>query len=335
MNSESNRLTSAEISHIWNNYTFASMLYHIMSYFLNNIEDNDIRTFYKYCHNMTRVHLDEYASIFIKEGLPVPRGTISEDINVSASRLFSDKFYINYAESMAKFVFSNCALAYTESSRDDIRKLFRDRVISFLEVNQLVTQVMISKNIYPKPPIIDVPTEVEFVKHENFFAGFFGEKRPLTSFSVKQLFYNAQNNAIGKALMMGFSQISQSKDIQEYFIKGKEISGKYVRLFTEKLLEEDITPPSSLESEVLSFSGSQAPFSDRLMLNHTVFLNAFGIGNYGLSLAQSQRRDLSAIYAKVIAEIGLYAGNGADLLIKNKWLEQPPLVSRRLETIEV
>jgi hypothetical protein len=135
--------------------------------------------------------------------------------------------------------------------------------------------------------------------------------------------------------MQGFIQSTKTKKIQEYFIKGKEIAGKLAKEFGDKLLAEEIGIPPSLQSEVLSTPGSESPFSERLMLNHTVYLNALGIGNYGLSLAQSQRRDLSLMYGKVIVEVGLYADNGADLLIKNKWLEQPPLAIRKRKLIEV
>jgi hypothetical protein len=34
-------------------------------------------------------------------------------------------------------------------------------------------------------------------------------------------------------------------------------------------------------------------------------------------------------YTRIIAEIGLYAEDGAQLLIKNGWLEQPPLAADR------
>jgi len=53
-------------------------------------------------------------------------------------------------------------------------------------------------------------------------------------------------------------------------------------------------------------------------------LNAGGIGYYGKSLATSPRRDLSANYVRLTAEIGHYADDGVDIMIQNGWLEQPP-----------
>ena len=72
---------------------------------------------------------------------------------------------------------------------------------------------------------------------------------------------------------------------------------------------------------MFSVSPKESPFSDRLMLNHAVLLNAYGIGNYALGMSQSQRRDLMAMYGKVMLEVGMYADKGADRLIKRHWLE--------------
>lgn len=129
--------------------------------------------------------------------------------------------------------------------------------------------------------------------------------------------------------MLGFSQAAKSKEVQDYLLKGKEMSDKYIKLFSDKLREEDITIPPSMESDVYPATKGESPFSERFMLNQTVFLNSYGIGNYGLALSQSQRRDLTIMYGKIIVEVGLYSDNGADLLIQNKWLEQPPLVHER------
>lgn len=320
-----NDLTTAEISHLWNSYVFDTLVHNLLSYFLNNVEDEEIKKFASYVYNDTQKNMSEYVKVFTNYDLPVPRGTILEDVNSNSPRLFSDKFYIVYGESMTKFALSNFTLAYVESSRDDIRRLFRNRLDGLEEVNQYAVNLLISKGYYTKPPILDIRSNVEFIEDKDFFAGYFGEKRHLSTFEVKQLFFNYMNNCIGKALMLGFSKVASSNNIKEYFIKGAEMADKYMKLFSDKLGKEFINEPFSLESEVLDYSDSNPPLSDRIMLNHTVFLNSYGIGNYGLSLALSQRRDLTAMYGKIVVDVGLYADKGADLLIENKWLEQPPL----------
>lgn len=323
------KLSSVEIGSLWNSYILESMVHHAFSYFSNNVEDNDIKAYVDFCMIASRSHVNSIRSAFEEEKIPVPRGTTSEDVDVNAPRLFSDKFYMFYIKNMANFALLNYAMSYARASRNDIRQLFNEKLLRLREVDQVGTEIMIYKGIYIIPPSVEVPSQVDFVEKNTFFAGIFGSKRPLTVLEITQLFFNLESNLLGKALMLGFSQVAQSKEVHDYLIKGKELSAKYAEDFSEKLKEDNISIPPSLESEVLPISNSIPPFSDRFLLNQTVFLNSYGIGNYGMALSQSQRRDLSVMYGKIMSEVGLYADDGADLLTQNKWLEQPPLATDR------
>lgn len=65
------------------------------------------------------------------------------------------------------------------------------------------------------------------------------------------------------------------------------------------------------------------------MLYHVVSLVSTAAGFYGAALSVVQRRDLAAEYTRLIGEIGLYAEDGINLMIKNGWLEQPPMAEDR------
>lgn len=66
------------------------------------------------------------------------------------------------------------------------------------------------------------------------------------------------------------------------------------------------------------------PFSDKLMMFHVTQLITGGMGNYGTSMSASTRRDLLTHYQRFIVEVGQYSEDGANLMIKHGWLEQPP-----------
>jgi hypothetical protein len=91
------------------------------------------------------------------------------------------------------------------------------------------------------------------------------------------------------------------------------------------LIEDNLHIPRTFESEVTD--STIPPFSDKLMMFHVTTLLSSAIGYYGEAMAISQRRDLAASYAKMIAEIGLLAEDGMNLLIENEWMEQPPLAT--------
>ena len=73
----------------------------------------------------------------------------------------------------------------------------------------------------------------------------------------------------------------------------------------------------------------EPPFSDKLLMFHFGLMNFSGSGNYGMSVAASQRKDIAGVYARLNAEILLYAEDGANIMIEEGWLEQPPLAADR------
>lgn len=139
---------------------------------------------------------------------------------------------------------------------------------------------------------------------------------------IMNLFHNVQTNAIGKALITGFAQVADKQDVRDYFKRGKEMASKHIKLFTSILTEEDIPVPRTWDDDVLA--STEAPFSDKLMMFHISSLTVTGMGNYGAAMATSTRRDLATHFSRLLAEVGQYAEDGANLQIKHGWLEQPP-----------
>ncbi|MEH7121881.1 DUF3231 family protein [Bacillus sp. JJ1773] len=84
----------------------------------------------------------------------------------------------------------------------------------------------------------------------------------------------------------------------------------------------DLPAPMGWDSAVLDTTTSV--FSDKLMMYHVSVMIAAGIGNFGMALAASQRKDLGFKYASLIPEISLYAEDGANIMIKHGWMEDPP-----------
>jgi hypothetical protein len=321
------QLSSAEMANLWTGYLFESLVHHVFQCFLKHIEDEELKTFIEDCRAISKGHVDGIRSILETENFPIPRGITSEDINPNAPRLFSDIFIFNYTKNMAKFAANIICLAYTEGSRDDVRQLLSKHLDDLKKVDEKATQLLVCKGLHPYPPYIPVPKAVDFVKKQNFLTGFFGNKRPLSVIEIKQLFYVAQQNALGKTLLIGFSQVAQSKDIQQIFIRGKDLSNKFFKQIADIFMNEDIPMPPTYDGEVSD--STQSPFSDRLMLFHMALLGSYGIGNYGLGLSSSQRRDLAALFARMLVESGAFSEDVANLMIDNGWLEQPPLATNR------
>ncbi|MGG1517899.1 DUF3231 family protein [Paenibacillus oryzisoli] len=319
------KLTASELGTLWTTYINDTMAKCILSYFFQKAEDLEIKHVVESALRISVNHLESLKRLFKEEDFPIPQGFTDHDVNVHAKRLFSDSFSLYYLKNMSKVGITTFGVAFSMATRADIRAFFHDCTMHTIALDQKVTELLLAKGLYVRPPSIPTPHLIEFVSDKSFLSGGFfgfGDKRPLLSIEIAQLFSNIHTNALGKALLMGFSQVVKSPEIHKYFITGKEISSKHVKVFSDVLLDDDIPTPMTWDADVSD--STDPPFSDKLMLFHVSLLIAAGTANYGVSAAACPRKDLATSYVRLAAEIATYAENGALLMIKNSWLEEPP-----------
>lgn len=114
--------------------------------------------------------------------------------------------------------------------------------------------------------------------------------------------------------------------------RGKQIAQKHIDIFSDFLKKEELPAPMSWDTAI---SDSTTPiFSDKLIMFHISAMIAAGNGNYGMAMAASPRRDLGSKYGSLIPEIALYAEDGANIMIKHGWMEEPPQADDRDHLIQ-
>ncbi len=187
---------------------------------------------------------------------------------------------------------------------------------------------LLSKGLYVRSPYIPYPEKVDFVKKQSFLTGWFGERRPLLSLEMTNLYSNFQRNSLGIATLIGFSQVAESKSCP-IFVRGKEIASKHNEIFGSVLREDDLPVPMASDTYVTESKVS--PLSDKLMMFTVTGLIALGVGYYGTSISTSMRRDLTVHYNRIIQEILKYSEDDANILINNGWMEEPPRARDRDE----
>ncbi|WP_255695133.1 DUF3231 family protein [Virgibacillus salidurans] len=154
-----------------------------------------------------------------------------------------------------------------------------------------------------------------------------GKKRPLIGTEVAVLFDNIQRNAFGTAVLTGFSQVAQSKEVTKFILRCIEVGKKHITLFSDKLKESDLPVPMTWDTDVTT--STTYTFSDKLMMYYTSSLITLSVGYYGTGIAQSPRMDLGAMYNRLSLEIQKLSEDGANIMIENKWLEKPPMATNR------
>lgn len=316
------KLVSSELSSLWKFYTFETLNRCILQHFFATVEDNEIKNVIQIKLEAKESRINKITSIFTKEEIPTPVGFTDRDVNLKAPRLFTDVFMGEFIYYMSIVALEGYARAMSISPRQDVRQFFYESLTFFADIQNKIMNLLLEKGIFTRPPYVPYPQQVDFVKEQSFLTGWLGEKRPLHAMQITHLFLNLRRNALGKELLIGFSQTAQSEEVVRYMLRGKELTSNLIQTFNSILVTDDVTPPTFggmgvTESKI-------APFSDKLMLSLISFLDAYGLVTYGLSLSESTRRDLFAQYTKIISNIGAYGEDGINLMIKFGYFEQPP-----------
>lgn len=321
-------LTSGEIANLWLSYQYETLSKCGITYFLQHVEDLETKDILEQTLALSNKRIAQMKNIFDEEDYPHPEGFTDSDVNLHAPRLFSDVLYLEYCLQTFKMELMVYNLAFFEAVKPKIQKFFQEVLTDSQNMEIKAKELSKEKGLYQRAPQIPKQKQVEYVEKDRFLAGWFGEKRPLLGIEIAQLVFHAKRNALGQAVITGFSQVAKSKEVRRFFERGREIAGKQFDVFSSILSDEYLPNAASLMTSEVTDS-TEAPFSDKLMLTFITVLIAAGMSGYGSAMSQSARRDLGVLYSRLIAEIAGYSDDGAEILIKHGWMEQPPMAANR------
>jgi hypothetical protein len=326
-NHEHIKLTSAELAYLWNTYQVDSMSICVFKYFLENIEDNQIKTLMTHALDISQQHIEMIRGIFSEEEIQVPEGFTENDVNLKVKRLFTDVFYLKYMKHMTNGGLATYGRILQHIYRHDIRAFFSKCLTSTTELYNEVTQALLEKGLDTRPPSIPYPQKIEYIHKQSFLLEGLGRREALTGEEVNMLHFNIQTNHLGTCLATAFSQVTESNRVRNYILRGKDIALKQIKVFNDYLENNSFPIPMSFDHEVTD--SKQTPFSDKLMMFHFSLMIYSGVGNYGAAISASRRSDLVVDYSRLTTEILKFAEDGVNIMIANEWLEQPPLALDR------
>jgi len=316
------RLTAAEMAVLWSQYINDTSVICVNTHFLEKATDPEVRSIIEFTLSVAKSNIEFLQDFFKKEEFPIQFGFTEKDVLPEAPKLFSDTFVLMYSRQMSILAMAASSAALGLATREDVVDFHKKVLQAAVKLQDLTRSLMLKQGTYIRPPFIPTPDKVDFVEKQQFLNTFFAKKRALTVVEITHLFLNVQTNAIGKALITGFGQIAKSEEVKQFLKRGKQIAQKHMEIFSGYLLKEDLPAPMSWDAAVMDSTSSI--FSDKLMMFLTSAMIAAGVGNYGMGMAASPRKDLGFQYASLIPEIALYAEDGANIMIKNGWMEEPP-----------
>jgi hypothetical protein len=322
------KMSTSELACLWTSYMNDSMAVCIFTHFLQHIDDKEIEEAVQYALSLAEAHVGTISDIFRNEDIALPDGfNLQNDVDLSAPRLYSDTFYLFYLHNMAKIGGNSYTLALANSARSDVRKYFTECTESSAALYNKTAEISLTKGLFLRPPQMIMPKHVEYVQKQGFLAGWFVDRRPLSCIEIMNLFFNIERNEVGRSLVMGFSQGARTKEVVQYFVRGKEISSKHIEIFSSILTEADV--PAPMTWDTMPTESTVPPFSEKLMMFHIAALTGAAISHYGTSIGSSPRRDIAVHYSRLTQEVALFAEDGANIMIQHHWMEQPPLTTDR------
>lgn len=327
MDQSSIRLTAPEISSLWTQYMFDTMSIWFFKYAMKHIDDQDIMEVYSEALQYAEQHVEKIPQFLKEEKFPIPQGFTENDVDINAPRLFQDSFYLNYLYIMTLQGLAGYSLSVSTSIRKDLRKYYIQCNSEVMDLFEKTLDTMLSKGLFTRPPTISPAKSIDFVEHQNFLTGWFGQRRPLTAMEIGDITFNMNKMNLHVALKVGFSQVTNSKKVRNYIHRGIEISNKHIAIFDSIFREEKLNSPVSWQSLVTN--STTTPFSEKFMLYQVLLSTQLAIAYYGTALSVSSRKDIAIQYILLTTELTKYAEDGAELMIQHGWMEEPPLASDR------
>ncbi|MDO0824636.1 DUF3231 family protein [Desulfosporosinus nitroreducens] len=320
--------TSSEINYLWITYTAECMSVAMLKHMVAKSQDPDFHNVLQLALDVSSQNIIAIEEIFNSIHHPVPDAFGEKDVDVNAPELFSEIFSVRYSKHMSRFILVNHTLAFSDSSRTDIKDLFSRAIERSKGVIQKADQVLLAKGLFSKSPNIEIPDSVEYVHDKSYYGSFFGKSdRPLNVVGISNIFNILDFKMAMRALKQGFAQVAKSDQVRNHLNRGLKMADKQKEILGSLLEKENLPEPEIINN--LITDSTQSPYSDRLIMFHTSIAMARIILAYGIGLTNTSRKDVVADFTRLMIEILEFSKDGTDIMIENGWLEQVPLTINR------
>ncbi|WP_337018034.1 DUF3231 family protein [Oceanobacillus massiliensis] len=323
------KLTSSEIGSLWGEYVNGTMTDIVNRYMFSIIEDESIKAIFDDAIKTFEKQKKQIATFMENDGFPVPIGFTESDLNKGSERLFTDIFCLNYLHIMTLHGLLGHTASLSVSVRKDLRDFYDSCDNDAKRMYHQTIELMLEKGIFQRDPLFYPAKNPEFVSSQDFKDGLLGKGRRLAATESIFISFNLKKSVMAKALSIGFSQVSQSKEVRKFLEDTENTSDSQVQSLSKIMHKDNLPVPKSMETEVTASTDS--PFSDKLMLYHIGFLFQTAQVYQGTGLASAMRTDLVTTYEGIILKNLMVTKKWFNIMVKNKWLEQPPLAPNRKE----
>jgi len=321
------KLTSSEIGSLWAEYVNGTMTDTVIRYMVSIIEDEAIKAIFEDAIRTFEKQKKQLVTFIENEGFPVPIGFTESDLNKGAERLFTDIFCLNYLHIMTLHGLLGHSTSLGVSVRKDLRYFYDSCDNDGKRMYHQTIELLLEKGNFQRDPLFYPDKNPKFVSSQDFTDGLFGKERRLAATEIISISFNLKKSIMAKTLSIAFSQVAQTKEVRKFLENSEQTANEQIQAFSKIMQADNLPSPKSWETEVTTSTDS--PFSDKLMLYHIGFLFQAAQAYHGTGLASAMRTDLVTTYESIILKNLMVTKKWFNLMVQNKWLEQPPLAPSR------
>jgi hypothetical protein len=329
MEKDNLKLTSSEIGTLWGEYVNGTAVDTINRYMVTIIEDAAIKAIFEDAIETYAKQKNQMVTFLEKEGFPVPIGFTESDLYKGKQRLFTDIFCLNYLHIMTLHGLLGHSTSLGVSVRKDLRYFYDACDNDGKRMYHQTIELLLEKGNFQRDPLFYPAKNPEYVSSNDFMDGFFGKGRTLSATEIISISFNLKKSIMAKTLSIAFSQVAQTKEVRKFLEEAEKVADQQIKTFSKIMQTDNLPAPKSWETEVTDSTDS--PFTDKLMLYHIGFLFQAAQNYHGTGLASAMRTDLVAAYETTILKNLMVTKKWFNIMVQNKWLEQPPLAPNRKE----
>jgi len=329
MDTEKIKLTSSEIGSLWGEYVNGTATDVVNRYMYSIIEDEEIKAIFNEAIQTFEKQKKQITTFIENEGFPVPIGFNETDLYLGKQRLFTDAFCLNYLHIMTLHGLLGHITAFSISVRKDVRDFYDSCDNDAKKMYHQTIELLLEKGLFQRDPLYYTYEKPQFISSKDFIDGYFGKGRTLSATEIISISFNLKKGILAKTLSIAFSQIAESKEVRKFLTDSQKTADGQIKALAKIMQTDNLPVPKSLETEVSMSTDS--PFSDKLLMYHIGFLFQAAQNYHGAGLASSMRTDLVTTYESIILQNLKLTKNWFDIMVQNKWLEQPPLAPNRSE----
>jgi hypothetical protein len=142
-------LTSGEVGNLWEQYMGNSASAVVLEHFIKHLTDEGIKSVCSQALQNTENHKENYKNMLNQGNYPLPTAfTATDDLNVNAPKMVTDEFVLFQLHYMSKLDLALTASCLVDSVREDIRKLFSERMDRAKALYEQSTSLLLQKGLY-------------------------------------------------------------------------------------------------------------------------------------------------------------------------------------------